>query len=296
MTALSSKLTRGTVPLSNLPERTVWVDENVVSVSNSNGGTVRRADFQCFKDANNNYSIYYSIFIDGATGSGGHVITLGLGGAVFKTGYDEAGTAGVGVGRIAYTLQGTSNIQAVNGGSDATIVIAGFGQLDGKPSWFDANREAGFSINAQVEETTPTTAGLAPARSSLISYMSGTGTAQGNVIPFDTPYESVGSGFSNNGSGLFTVSFTGHVMVQLMFHTAGVPGNGQLYLRKNGSNYLSATNMNANSNVNQPYSFSLSVSAGDTIDFIYDGSGTTYQYGVAPSGGGSTYVSFVRIA
>ena len=304
MTALSAKLTRGTVPLSNLPERTKIVDNSVMglTIDGQGFGTFRPSTSgYCTKDADGKYWIHVEYAYTGTGNTAGHDL-------YFNTFSKADASEGGGAWAYVDALSAAAVSTRTNIGDRIQITyatnqdrgIGGFSFQVTKPTWFDANREAGFSINAQVEETTPTTAGLAPARSSIITFMSGNGDAQGTVLNFDSTYGTpVGTGFTSNGSGVMTCNFTGHIIVHVMLHMLN-PGNGQLFLRKNGSNYLSGVNMlvnNVGSDGNQMYPFSLSVNAGDTIDFIYDGTGGTYEYGVAsPADGGSTYASFVRIA
>lgn len=299
MTVLSKNLTRATVPLSNLPERTKIVGNSVLglTVDGAGFGTFSSSTAgYCQKSSDGRYWIHVEFHYTGTGNTTGHDIY-----------YNTFSKADSGVGGGAWIDTegglGATNIKSnigdrlqVNYATNQDRGLGGFSFECTKPSWFDANKEAGFSIAAQVEDATATTSGLAPARSSLGAYMSTGGTAQGSVIPFDTVYESTGTGFTSNGSGLFTCNFTGHILINIQLHTQNLVG-GDLALRKNGVNYLSGTNMAANGDVNNNYGFNMAVASGDTIDFVYVGLGGTYQYPVASQAvGGASTISLVRIA
>ena len=158
MTALSSKLTRGTVPLSNLPERTDWVDNSVMGATVDNGSTISYANYQVTKDSNGVYWLEWNMRTNDAGTSFTHVVTLTNLGTTFVGGsfqhaavYDQAANG--------CTMNDGTNTFSVSfsGSSKTNFTAYGKGRLAGKPSWFDANREAGFSINAQVEAALATT-------------------------------------------------------------------------------------------------------------------------------------------
>lgn len=302
MSRLSSKVTRALVPLSNLPERSKWVDETVATItSNATGWVFKYAKMRAERDSDGNWRLRGSVSSSRTSTTANANITIA--GVVFGANPDLSPIFGSDqpvsyyFGTDGYAQAGTGNmpcgtLTGATAGFNVTFDVA----IKDKPTWFDANKEAGFSIAAQVEDATATTSGLAPARSSLGAYMSTGGTAQGSVIPFDTVYESTGTGFTSNGSGLFTCNFTGHILINIQLHTQNLVG-GDLALRKNGVNYLSGTNMAANGDVNNNYGFNMAVASGDTIDFVYVGLGGTYQYPVASQAvGGASTISLVRIA
>jgi hypothetical protein len=174
---LSKKLTRAVVPLSNLPERTSDVDDTTLSVSvsafgggtatlNSNSESVGRVR----KDANGVY--YFSGTWSGNVTTSGSptIIDVDFDGLTF-----DNLVSGSNIGYAVYGVTSTDTYGCFANGSSGIRVRGPFpntttelyvtvtdAPLTGKPSWFDANREAGFSIAAQVEEATDTTPGLLP--------------------------------------------------------------------------------------------------------------------------------------
>ena len=160
MSRLSSKVTRALVPLSNLPERTVWVDDTVLNVTESTSlnfvpDNVRG---RCLKDSAGKY--VFEFIISGSKDSSSGPINLSMTG--ISASYNQVITVN--------QANGTSNAMfysvtdEINTGghtaANTTEMISGTIVLDTRPSWFDANKEAGFSIAAQVEDATATTTGL----------------------------------------------------------------------------------------------------------------------------------------
>ena len=168
MTKLSSQITAAQVSLSNLPERTKAVDDVVLKIVEASTGIVGstaatgvdNAWAIASKDANGVYFLDFNVTLTNAGGTahmgfrftgvtlaaevqsfyGGPIAALhGL--SYYNGGVDDY-----------FRVQATSNV--------AEFTAYGRVKLSGKPSWFDANREAGFSVAAQIESATDTTLGL----------------------------------------------------------------------------------------------------------------------------------------
>lgn len=199
MTTLSDKLTRGTVPLSNLPERTVWVDENVLQIVATSGGgannptAVPFAKARVTKDSNGVYHLEAELSLTRTAGTsinfkmaGVSVDNSGTLEHTFQITNDNGGGAPL-YARILNDEFQALTFSTTTTGYAASISVV----LDAKPSWFDANREAGFSINAQVEAfdgvsnglmTTPT--GLSDTAATMLglkTYSHGTTYNGGNA-------------------------------------------------------------------------------------------------------------------
>jgi hypothetical protein len=152
-------------------------------VSNNNGGSVDYAQFRATKDSNGTYFLEWKLRIGGASSNSAHSVTLGLGttwafSPLIQTGYSNEGH----VNTYVHMVGGQARLDIGYESAKDTFTIGGSGVLAGKPSWFDANREAGFSINAQVEEGTPTTAGI--LKSNLTKTKASTGgdhTSSGTI-------------------------------------------------------------------------------------------------------------------
>jgi len=157
MSSLSEKLVRGQVQLSSLPEQTKWVDETIVSLSTDFGGAVEYSKFRCTRDSNGVFSLDFTFAIEGTSGNATHTVTLGLGGTTFAA--LQALTTSINSGVVALTTASTNNL--VQTGTSVTAVrVSGTAILTGKPDWFDANREEGFSVLAQIGNATADDAGL----------------------------------------------------------------------------------------------------------------------------------------
>ena len=181
MTTLSDKLTRGTVPLSNLPERTEWVDDSVLDIlgANSLGAMAAIAANQkptgvtfargmSYKDSNGEYFFRFQVQV--TCGTATDVLRFwftGLTSVPINNEYYSINAEDTFEANGQIKLSAKENDSRIfirkGGASTATVTVSGDVRLSAKPTWFDANREAGFSINAQVEEATDTTAGLVKA-------------------------------------------------------------------------------------------------------------------------------------
>jgi hypothetical protein len=186
MTTLSDKLTRGTVPLSNLPERTKIVDNSVMglTIDGAGLGTFRPSTSgYCTKDADGKYWIHVEYAYTGTGNTTGHDL-------YFNTFSKADASEGGGAWAYVDALSAAAVSTRTNIGDRIQITyatnqdrgIGGFSFQVTKPTWFDTNREAGFSINAQVEEGTPTTAGI--LKSNLTKTKASTGgdhTSSGTI-------------------------------------------------------------------------------------------------------------------
>lgn len=175
MTKLSSQITAAQVSLSNLPERTVWVDDTVLQVVSTSSGfsnppvSTPYLEAMSYRDSN---GVYFLRFSGHLVLSGGADNTrFGFFGCDFNIGnIFRAFSAWETAAERTLYAQGENNqnrliVQAT--GNMSVISIAGDVQLASKPSWFDANREAGFSVAAQIESATANSKGLLPPPSQM---------------------------------------------------------------------------------------------------------------------------------
>jgi len=152
---LSSKLNVAQVSLSNLPMQTKMMTDSVVGVTGESV-SLGNSEFQCFRDSNGVYSLY--INFDGSVGSSSsHTLTLDLGGTTFSG--NQALSESTLSTRIARAVSGT-NTMILSGATTTGVRPNGTVVLAGKPSWFDANREDGVTVLAQIGSGTTTTEGL----------------------------------------------------------------------------------------------------------------------------------------
>ena len=168
MSRLSSKVTRALVPLSNLPERTVWVDNTVVGATCAlTGQAIDHFDALVYRDSNGQYVLRFSGRVDFSSATLTNGILFSLPNINFLNGSRDAFNLST---ETFQSVRGITNNNGANGelwastsGPCTAIWIDGELQLASAPTWFDANKEAGFSIAAQVEDATATTSGLIPA-------------------------------------------------------------------------------------------------------------------------------------
>ena len=160
MGVLSARQTRATVPLSNLPERTEWVDNSVLDVGTASTGLsnpptgATNLDGMCYKDSNGVYWLRFNGEITGMTSAAStrwKFTGVNVDPGAYQ-GCVVAWQAGSLTTLYAVRENGADNfIAEFSGTITGSLLIFGDVPLLGKPTWFDANREAGFSIAAQVE-------------------------------------------------------------------------------------------------------------------------------------------------
>ena len=170
MGVLSARQTRATVPLSNLPERTEWVDDSVLDIVGASTGTgaatsIHFARARCLRTHDNLYILEFIVNMTTTSGTAGRIAFTGcdLNGGNFERAI-VGSTVGAANVRRTYREEAQNRIVCeIDAGVATRYGFEGTIDLAGKPSWFDANREAGFSITAQVDSGTPSVTGLAYA-------------------------------------------------------------------------------------------------------------------------------------
>jgi hypothetical protein len=151
MGKISDKINETTNQVTLQGTRTNWVDDNVVSVSNDNSGTLQAARFQVTKDSNDTYMLEYIIDITAAGGDSVHVLTLGLGGTTFAP-WDQSGAQStVATGGFSYT-QSNQVVQTTDAAT-SEVRVSGRALLSGKPSWFDDNLETSSGLPIATDTT-----------------------------------------------------------------------------------------------------------------------------------------------
>lgn len=179
MSSLSSKLVRGQVQLSNLPEQTKWVENDVLDIlaANSLGDmasaptstkptAVTGAWGRATRDSKGKYFLEFNVELDFSGNDNHRQFWFAGVQSSSSTEYNISSsmispTTRVieskkvsSVSRLSMTLD---TIQ-----SSVTMVVSGTLPLTGKPDWFDANREEGFTVLAQIGNATATEPGLLP--------------------------------------------------------------------------------------------------------------------------------------
>lgn len=173
MGVLSARQTRATVPLSNLPERTKQVDNTVVGATCPlGGGTVSYLSAFCQRDVNGQYWLSLVGRVDFNTITLTDSTFLTLPGIAFNAlrGSFSFATEAVRTGR---GVTNTDQLWATTDGGCSVLWWDLYLPITGKPSWFDANREAGFSITAQVENASASSSGLLPSYEKVTIDMAG---------------------------------------------------------------------------------------------------------------------------
>lgn len=195
-------------------EQTNWIDDSVVSTSNSNGGTLNFARYRVQSDSTGQYHLEYVIDFSGATSASAHTITLGLGGTTFKSGITQAAPqASVTTGGFAQANAGAATLLQITDVASTGVRVSGRALLDGKPSWYDANLEkkAGLpiatatleGISTLPQEATASAAGLQPAISDGSNF-----AASGEIGEHLTSNVGYNSGSSLTGSIVTITSIT----------------------------------------------------------------------------------------
>jgi hypothetical protein len=250
LSALSEKTVKGQVSLSNLPEKTVWVTTSTQPITLANHvGTVsaESSEFMCYRDSNGQYVLRMSIGQEYSAADGN--FQLHLTGIVFAN-YSQ-GLAGMAQnGASAVTLRRAASesssdqisLEVLTGvpdlGTCNKLQITGDVLLASKPSWFDANREAGVSIIAQIDEATATTAGLVKILPIVKYSLTSTGYTSNATMDFDTEDSSltrVGTWANTNGSITVPEDGTYEISINAGSGT-GWATNNELWFRIAGSN------------------------------------------------------------
>ena len=137
---------------------------------------------------------------------------------------------------------------------------------------------------------------LVAANSRMILHLAVSAGASGggNICPFDTTDQDVGGGFSHDGSGTVTCNFDGFVFCSAYINMTGGLSNGDLIIRKNGTNAKPGLNPFAIGITSGNVAGSIAVSNGDTLDIFYSGAKDNYQGG-GFAGAGICQVDFFRI-
>lgn len=177
MGVLSARQTRATVPLSNLPERTTFVDETVVPItfSGASSPTGSRCTLRSYKDANGIYWLQGIMEADGSPlDSDFDLILDNAGGSItFWSVQHQSVTASCRSSGVAVAITeqranaGANSISIKSDSSLNEVWVEINVRLNAKPTWFDANREAGFSIAAQVDAFDGVSTGLMIAPTGL---------------------------------------------------------------------------------------------------------------------------------
>lgn len=200
------------VPLADLTARTK--ETTLTFTSTPAGWSTTKAVGVCTRDSNGQYRLKFNI---AGSHDGTANITLGVSGVTFdSTANNFQSITGVGDGAIgdirAYVNPGTSNITFGSASNTTTTRVSGNVLLAGKPSWFDANQENTFSVDARIDNATATTPGLLPGIADSTVFLdrgNGYGSTPSNRIRrFTNVRENTGTDITYTDSAADGASFT----------------------------------------------------------------------------------------
>ena len=180
MGRLSNQITAAQVSLSNLPEQTKLIT-SLTPTSIDTALLINYFEIQAKKDSAGNYlvsgacrfrasSVPYSVeqwsvlYIPGVTAIDGaaHAASLGhTGWNFYGTTAMQAYVDGTG-GALRLQLKASASLDWHLGSEYISVSFSDV-PVASKPTWFDANREDGFNVSAQIEHATSTSAGLVKA-------------------------------------------------------------------------------------------------------------------------------------
>lgn len=198
--------------LQKFERRTNWVGTSIVSVSNSNGGSVDTAltRFRVNLDGVDTPQLEYEIIVTAASSSTTHTLTLGLGGATF-VGTVAGSQAGAGTGE-AKTNAGAATISQGTGVATTSVRVTGAAALNIIPNWFNDNLD-----QQKLHLVTP---GLLKSNAKCRYKVVDTAVTGGNILPFSVEDFNV-AGFVNDGSGSITVPTDGYYRFHCMANLVG---------------------------------------------------------------------------